>query len=151
MKLDYIGKPRAKAAAIAWLKRNDPFLYQAAVGLHAKKSKGGLGLMPTNPKVVEQQEGFWSSIIDTVKNVAPTLIAAKQSRDIMKMQMQRASKGLPPMEAKDYQPSIRIDAGMSPELQAQAQQIGAKAFDSIKPVLLGVAALLAFTLYKKRR
>lgn len=72
----------------------------------------------------------WSSIASGVKDLAPVLTQAYRERMILKAQLARAQQGLPPFEASQYSPPLRVDT-----------TIGASSGTQKTMLALGVGAL----------
>ncbi len=92
----------AGRAFIDWLKKNDPFLFEVAMKRHTEKTASGrqLGFIDfANFNIGD----LLKTTLDTVKNVAPQVIQAKQQYDLMKTQIKRAETGLPPLDVQAYQ------------------------------------------------
>lgn len=128
-----------------WVSNNDPFLYEIALKkyeLENKELAGGVG-------------DFFSSLVDTVKKVAPTIITYKGQKKILDVQIQRAKNGLPPLQADQYTPTVKVQAELTPENERAAQRIAINtAKEGVKDMqkyFFGGLLLLGFVFYNKRR
>lgn len=141
---------QAKIAFAQWVQKNDPFLFQVAVK-RAEMLKGqGVGFLGID----------WSSIatsvVDTVKSVAPSLVQYKAQSALLKTQLKRAENGLPPLQTAEYAPTVKIAAEITPETEAAATRIAAQSisqgmgnFGKILP--FAAIGLVGFMLLRKRR
>lgn len=134
----------SKQAFIEWVKNNDPFIYNLAVGRYKAKQSGLSGTAD-----------FFSSLTDTIKNVVPAVMNYRQQNKIMDVQIQRAKQGLPPLETSQYAPVIKVETAITPESEAAAKRIGVdlvkQGVGDMKPIFFGGLALMAFLFYKNRR
>lgn len=142
---------RAQIELLHWVKENDPFIFNLAKERYKLQTQGMGTVAPTDTK-----SGFFSSFIDTVKNIVPAVIGYKQQKKIMDLQIERARTGQPPLDASAYAPVMRVEAAVSPEGEASARRIAIDTVRSgigdMKPYLIGGLGLLAvFLLTKKRR
>lgn len=140
----------AQQAYIEWVKQNDPFVYQIALERYKLKQQG-LGSTAPQPTT----GGFFSSLIDTVKNVIPAVLSYKQQSKVMNMQIERAKNNLPPIDASAYAPVVKVEAAITPESEAAAKRIAMETvrngIGDMKPWLFGGMAVMAFLFYKSRR
>ena len=86
-------------------------------------------------------EGFSdlvSKFTDTITDIAPKYAEYKTQRSIRKMQMERARKGLKPIDTAHLSPTIRIQ----PELPPEMLSAGKSYMKVVVPVLLGIGLLL---------
>ena len=141
-----VGKKKALELFAKWLKENDPFLYRVALKRNEITSQKVNGL---SGGVAD----FFNSIIDTVKTAAPQVLQYNQQKAIMKMQLERAEKGLPPANVDDYTPSVKISPVITPETEqaitrvaVQSAKEGVGAFMSKwgVPLVVGGALLILF-------
>jgi hypothetical protein len=133
-----------------WLKKHDPFLYRVAEKKYRLKQSGQLsGVADLFNK------DFFSTIADTVKTVAPSIFQIQSQKKILDVQLKRAEQGLPPLQAADYAPTIKVAAEITPEMEAAAGRIATQSVREAMPnmerwffVAMGVGAYL---MLKKRR
>lgn len=139
-----------------WLKKTNPMLFKVVTaeadirdkiqqkymsktrGLYGPNEIMGLGEEDTT----ESTPGFWDNLVSAAKTIIPTYIAAKQQRDIYKMQMARAERGLPPLNAAQVAPVIRTQIDMGPQMTQGIKKM-------IIPLGIGAAALGVFFMMKK--
>lgn len=55
--------------------------------------------------------------ITTAARVVSIVQMADWQRQLMRMQLDRASRGLPPLDASQYAPGVQIRAGLSPQME----------------------------------
>lgn len=129
-----------------WVKQNDPFLYQVAVERY-KMETGESGLAGIGD--------FFNSVINTVKEVAPSIVNLQSQKKILDIQLKRAEQNLPPLDTTQYSPVVRIAPEITPETQRAAQEIATQTMTGgikqLMPVLLIGGGLLAFMILKKGR
>ena len=104
-------------------------------------------LMGTNDPT-PGKAGWFETLVATGKDIAPILVQTRAQQLLFKAQLQRAKAGLPPLKTEEYAPTMRIQAGASPELMQQFRD-GVKSF--AVPVVIGIAALGLFFLMQRRR
>lgn len=127
-----IGRSNARKAFIQWIKRNNPKLYRAAL-LRVKNSGGSLNGM----------DGWFDSLTSSLTDLAPKYLQYKQQKKVMKMQMTRAEKGLPPANVADYAPVIKTRVDIAPETRRELISAGQKSLkDMMLPIGLGVGGLV---------
>lgn len=139
---------RIMAQHVDWFRKNEPFLYAVAKNINAIQNRG-----------MGSWAGLFTSIADTVKNVAPGLTQLYTQKKVLDAQLARAKAGLPPLETSQYAPTVKVEAGMTPEAEEAARRIaidvtkqGVMDFTGqMKPLFFGALALGAFFLLKKRK
>ena len=132
----------AKKRFVNWIKQHEPFIYRVArkrALLQQGNALAGLGVIDWGT--------MFSSVVNTVKDVAPSILQARQQKKIMDMQMKRAEQGLPPANVEDYTPAIKISPQITPETEQAINRVAAQSVGSglqklILPIGLGVGALL---------
>jgi hypothetical protein len=132
----------AKKSLAQWVKNNDPFLFEVAKARYALEQGGLSGF-----------SDFFTSLTDTIKDVAPSLINLQSQKKILDIQLKRANQGLPPLETAQYSPVIRVAPEITPATEQAAKNIAVESlkggFKSMAP-LLAVGGLLAFLLLRRR-
>lgn len=136
---------------INWLRKNEPLIYKVAARRQELKSANGLG-------EVKAAGTSWSdtisNIFETVGTVGPSIIQTKQQYDLIKMQMERAKKGLPPADVSSVSPTITVRTDISPESEASITRIAQESLKSgigtFGPWLIGGAALVGALIFLKR-
>ncbi len=141
---------QAKKAAIDWFKQNEPFMYKVAmkrIELENNQLAGWGDIGASIGKV-------FSSLTDTVANVAPTYLQYQQQKKVMDMQMKRAESGLPPANVEDYTPAVKIQAEVSPETEQAITRVAQQSIETgaqkMMPFLLAGGGLVAFLLLRKK-
>ncbi len=139
---------QSNAQFVKWLEIRDPFLLRLAKKNIALKS--GLGSSDSTSSAK-----WYDSIITTIKDIAPTVIKARAQSKALKIQMKRATMGLPPLNMADYTPAIKISPEITPESEAALTrmakgtiQAGAKRM-FMYAIPVGLAAY--FFMFRKRR
>lgn len=128
----------SKKMFILWVKKNNPKLYRAAL-MQANKGQNLLGM-----------GGWLDTMVTTITDVAPKYLQYKQQKKVMKMQMKRAARGLPPANVADYAPVIKTEIEIAPETRKSIMRDTGKMMSPymIGAGVLGVTAL--FLLLNKR-
>ena len=143
-------KQTAKKQFIKWFKRREPFLFNVAKHRFNLRNPGLNG----NMEMAGISEIF-TGIVDTVKNVAPSLIQLSSQKKILDMQIKRAEQGLPPLDAAQYSPTIKVEAAISPESEEAAKRIAIETskqgISELKPIFFGALLLGALMLLRKKR
>ncbi len=119
---------------IHWLKTYNPALYRKAIVRNRNSQLNGFG-------------DFFTSVTDTIKNLAPTYIQTRAQRDLLRMQMERARAGMPPLNPIDYAPAVRIETQVAPETRQAIQQTGK---DIALPIALTVGGVMLLMFMKPR-
>jgi len=65
------------------------------------------------------------SFVDSLSRVVTTLTMADAQRQLLKVQLQRASQGLPPLNSSQYGLGANVNVGVSPEVQTLLKWGGA--------------------------
>lgn len=137
---------------VEWFKQNEPFLFRVAEHIHALRTRDrGLGSFDWG--------GLFDSLSQTVQKVAPALTQVYSQKKVLDAQLARAKAGLPPLETTQIAPTVKVEAGMTPEAEDAARRIavdvtrqGVIDFTSqMKPIFFGALALGAFFLLKNKR
>ena len=137
----------SKAAFLQWLQDKDPFLFEV-IKKRADISSGGLG-------VTLDWGSLFTTAVNTIKDIAPSVIAAQGQKKILDLQIERAKNNLPPLDASNYMPTVKVAAEITPENEAAAiriaQQTANDAAQKMKPYFLVALAAGAYFLIKKGR
>lgn len=120
-----------------WLKNEHPAIFQRAVKIASQgETLGALGA---------ETGGFWSKFSTAALGLGTTYLALKNQRDAMKINLERAQQGQPPIDVATSAPVVRTQVDMSPEL---TQKLVSTAGAGINKTLLlagaGILALLFF-------
>ena len=117
---------QSNIAFAKWLQKNDPFLFEVAVkAAELKKAQAVGGLFDFVGDINWSEIG--NSVVDTVTKVAPAVVQYKTQAAALKLNMQRAKQGLPPVDTTAYQPTVKIAAEITPENEAAINRIAAQA------------------------
>lgn len=131
---------KARAAFITWLRDTNPEAYQAAM----KRASSGSSLGDTAPATT----GFsWQKFIDAAAAATTAVFQTKAQRDMLKVNIERAKSGLPPMDTSFAAPVIRTQFDVSPEVAQSLQQSAQTGIMNI--ALIGGAALIAIMLLRR--
>lgn len=132
----------AKRAFVEWLKAKDPALYEMALRrvARAQKLNGFLDI--------------FTSVVSTVKDVAPKVVEMRNQSKILKAQIKAAQAGQPPLSIP-YTPIVNPDTPQGQAVIASGVNYGvtpgASAFNR-NWLLMGIPVLLvAFFLLRRKR
>ena len=129
---------RARLQFLTWLKKTSPGLYAEAVARANQSRLGEDSKAPT--------ESWWQKMVTGVAAVGTTYLSLKNQRDAMKINIQRAQAGQPPIDMADSAPVVRTQIELPPDIITKVTQ---SAGDNINKMLvfggLGLAAVLLLT------
>lgn len=130
---------RNRKAFLEWTRRHFPGLYARAAkdasqlnGLGQSDLWGEMSLAQGGPdfrnlgdngngngsgesQKDEQDAAWYDKILSTLEQAVPIYVQADAQKDIMDAQLERAKKGLPPLETSQMAPQVNV--GMDPEIQ----------------------------------
>ena len=153
---------RAQLQFLTWLKNTHPTVMDRALQATRRQSGApGLGAYSRSPyrnqvEGAPGMSGFMDSIIggishldfskltDNVMKAGTGLLAYSSQKKLLKLNLDRAKRGLPPLDASEYgqAPVIRSQIDLDPELADGL----ARGFTSYGlPLIAGLAALFFFT------
>lgn len=125
-----------------WLKATHPEIFQRAIAAAEKSVATLSGLGEEAPS-----KSFWEKFTETAAALGTTYLTLKNQRDAMKINLERARQGQPPIDIATTAPVIRTQVDVSPELQ---QRLVSTAGEGLNKILLwGGIALLGFFAFKK--
>ena len=131
----------ARVSFLRWLKNENPGVYNRVID--AAREEGVSGLAGS--------DGFWDKIVGAVQTIVPTVVQAKAQRDLYKMQLTRANRGLPPIDAASIAPVIRTQVDIAPETRAAlAREAGAGMKKLAIPAAIGLGLLLFVFVTRKK-
>jgi len=110
---------------VEWMQTYQPRLYKAAI------NKVGIG--------AADQQSWWQSFVGAAKELVPIIVGARSQKKILNVQMTRAEQGLAPLNVEQLSPTVRVQAGLTPQMK----QI-------LIPSLLGIGALVLFMVLRKK-
>lgn len=99
----------SKKMFLQWLAINEPVIFKAAA--ERAESPGLSGIAD-----------FFTSAVDVIKQAAPAITQYKAQSKILKVQLERAKQGLPPLDTADYAPTIKVQPQLTPETNYAIQQ-----------------------------
>ena len=137
-----MSQAQARIDFAKWLKSEHPAIFNRAVKVAAESQATLAGLGET--------ESFWSKFTKAAAGLGTTYLALKNQRDAMKINLQRAQAGQPPIDVATSAPVVRTQVDVSPELQRQLTNTAGEGIN--KTLLLVGAGVAAFLfLYSKKR
>ena len=125
------------------IKATDPRFYTYIIKNDVLSSGGGVNGWADN----------LTNAFDKLTGAAQSFYQHQQNRDIMKLQIQRAKEGKPPIAARDYVVPMKVEVD-SPELRRELRQTATDAGGEVKKYLPFVAIgglLLAWALIRAKR
>ena len=146
----------AQKKTIAWFKKNEPTIYRLAVKRHALKyGKAAIyGLSGVEEDELAGIGDFFSTMSETVTKIAPSIIALKAQKDILRAQLRRGSQGLPPLQVSDYSPVLNVNPQFSPESEAALTRVATSTtgnlFSKYGLYIAGALGVTLILLRKKR-
>lgn len=129
--------PQARIQFAKWLKVNHPVIFSQAVKAAAASQFAGLG----------ETTSFWSKFTTAAAGLGTTYLALKNQRDAMKINLERAQTGLPPIDVAASAPTVRTQVDLSPELTNRLVSTAGEGIN--KTLLLVGAGVAAFILARK--
>jgi hypothetical protein len=125
-----------------WLKNNHPALFERAISIASNSTNAlnGLG--------AENGESFWSKFTTAALGLGTTYLALKNQRDAMKLNLERAKTGLPPIDMATSAPVVRTQIDMSPELTSRLVSNVGGALQT--PLILAGVALVALLFFMRK-
>lgn len=135
-----MNQAQARLQFADWLKTEHPALFQRAVAIAENSTPDSLP-----PGLGAEGEGFWSKFSKAALGLGTTYLALKNQRDAMKVNLQRAQAGQPPIDVATSAPVIKTQVDLSPELtQRLVSTAGAGINKTLMMVGVGLVALLFF-------
>lgn len=132
----------SKQAFVAWMRQNDPFLYNIAVKRAAI----------ANGQTMGDIMDLFTALTDTVEKIAPKVMELGAQKKILDVQLARAKNGLQPLQTT-YSPTVGVGVVNTPQYQQLANQIAysqPSQLQSITPILFGIGGLaLAYMFIKE--
>lgn len=129
---------------LGWLSKYSPEVYagvmdavpEAAAAISTPAHMEGLGQDPTTAQSTAEAP-WWETVLDAASGVAEAYFTYEAQKDILDIQKERATQGLPPIETEAYAPTIRHAVDIPPEFKQAAMGTGTL-------VALGIGAVLLF-------
>jgi hypothetical protein len=142
-----------QALHVEWVRDNFPQTYQEAMLMSSDTYNAGLNAMPSfmtpypytpvvKPAVPEKS--WFTSFTQSIQKIAPALVQYKTQKDILKLQLDRAKKGLPPLDTSALAPTIRVQPELSPEMYSDLKKY-------VLPVSIGIGALLVAVMMSRKK
>lgn len=116
---------RSRELFANWLARRHPKLAARAAGfaddLGGLMADYSLGASTTPGPITQAEDNWWQSLVKNVSQSAPQLMATKMQLDLMKQNLKRAERGLPPIDSASIAPTVRVQADVPAEARQTAQ------------------------------
>ncbi len=128
----------ARIKFLEWLDKTNPEAYQAVM----REASGNLNSVG----------GIWDNIVDAAQKIIPGVVQAKAQRDLYRMQLRRAERGLPPIDASAIAPVVKVQADIAPQTrQAIMEDVSSGAKKYILPMAVAGIALIAIAIFTKKK
>jgi len=102
---------RAQQQFVSWFAKNYPAMNEQVQNrIDADQSLAASDATQKPPSI-------WASIVGGIKDLAPAYLQFRNQKKIMAMQLQRAKQGLPPLNVEQLAPTVRVQAGLSPDIK----------------------------------
>jgi len=143
---------QARVQFADWLKTNHPDIFQRAIAFAENSTNAENGLGAHGEPVTSARNGseggsFWDKFTTAAMGIGTTALALKNQRDAMKINLERAKAGQPPIDIATSAPVIRTQIDMSPQLQ---QRLMSRVGEGLnKTLLFAGLGVLAFFAFKK--
>ncbi len=138
---------RARLQFLTWLSETFPELYAAASSAADSNANvlAGLG----QNEIVSSGTSWWEKLAGAATVLGTTYLGLKNQRDILKINLERAQRGEPPISGEDLTaPVIQTRIELQPET---IDKLTAGAGAQINKMLLfGAAAIVAIMLFMRR-
>lgn len=88
--------------------------------------------------VAEAKASGWNldSVMENLASIVGTVVQAEAQRDLLKVNLQRAQQGLPPLNAQQYMPGVNV--GVASDTQRMVYILGGLALAAVVlPSLIG--------------
>ena len=125
----------ARIQFMAWVQQNFPALAAAAIDYADTPTVGGLG----------EEESFWSKLTKGLTGLGTTYLALRNQREVLKINLERAKTGQPPIDIASTAPVIRTQIEIDPALASKlASGIGGGINTTMMMLLAGGLVLFLF-------
>lgn len=109
---------KARAAFMTFMREKFPTEYSKA--LQAATAAPGIGSQQSAGGALSNFD--WSKFIDAAAATTTAIFQTKAQRDLLKVNIERARAGLPPIDTSFAAPQIRTQIDISPEIAARLEQ-----------------------------
>lgn len=125
----------ARIQFMAWVQDSFPALAAAAIDYADTPTVAGLGA----------EESFWNKLGKGLVGLGSTYLALKNQREALKINLERAKMGQPPIDMASTAPVIRTQVEIDPALASKlATRIGGGINTTMLMMGAGLLALLFF-------
>ena len=126
---------------VHWVKKKYPDLYSKVIQKIGAQPQVMNGLGDTG-------DSWFSNFTGALTSLGQTVLQYKAQKKLMDMQMQRAQSGLPPLQAAEYAPAIKVVTEAGPETRRVVTETGNKL---MIPLAIGGGLLVVALLMRKKR
>lgn len=143
-----MNQAQARLQFADWLKTNHPEIFQRAITIaeNSTNSENGLG---AHGEAASGGGSFWDKFSKAAMGLGTTVLALKNQRDAMKINLERAKAGQPPIDMATSAPVIRTQVDMSPELTRRlVSNVGA---GLQTPLLIAGAGIIALLFFMRKK
>lgn len=144
-------------AHVEWFREYFPKTTQEALIRATDNYNAGLGAVPslspqTYPfkaatptfKPAMPTKSWFTNFTDSIGKIGPALVQYKTQKNIMKIQLDRAKRGLPPLDTSQLAPTFRVQPELSPEMYSDLKSYAI-------PAAVGIALLLGLVLFTRKK
>lgn len=137
---------KSKLQFLTWLKNRHPEVYESAI-LKADSSTLGEAQDTSN----QNDTPWWQKAVTGVIAAGSTYLNLKAQRDALKMNLQRAEQGLPPVDTSEITqaPTVRTQVDLPPEIITKVTESAGQNVNKMLMVGGGIALLAILVMSKK--
>lgn len=147
---------RGQMMFMTWVQETYPDLYQAVLNRVASQEVATQGVAVNNRQLGQvgppapEMESWWSKASTAFMSLGVTYLGLKNQRDVLKINLERAKKGLPPISNENLTaPIVQTRVDVSPEVM---DKLTAGVGTQMNKVLLfGGIALLGVLLFMRKK
>lgn len=138
-----------KRLFMQWMEENFPETYGAALIEATDRTNAvnafGLGAHAvTKPIAAPPQKSWWNNFTTAIGDVGGKFLQYKSQQKVLRLQLQRAKQGLPPLDMSRLAPVIKVQPELSPEMVDDVKKY-------MVPAAIGLGAVLLIVLMGRRK
>lgn len=108
-------------------------------------------ITPDTDTEAKAESSWLDKIIDAASSIAPAYLQFEQQKKILDMQVERAKRGLPPLESAYIAPTVRVQAEVTPEMMTEARAGITEGLQNLALPLLAVGGIALLMMGGRRR
>ncbi len=138
----------AQIAFLQWLAMNQPEVYNRAMRAMAQQGLSGIldldtsawladfnAGLSTGSTTTAQTQAWWEKLVPMITGIGQAVVTVKSQNDLLKLNLERAKKGLEPLTAQQAGVGLGVNLSVDP---ATTRAAGIAA--AVPLVLLGIGA-----------